>query len=183
MNMKKIVVGSLNPIKIEAVREVMLDYSNLSQFKVTGKETSSGVSKQPLSLDEIVKGANNRAKNSFDDVKHYFSVGIESGLMKVPYSNNGYMDVCVCSIYDGQIIYSGLSRAFPLPSKIAKLVLEKGKDLEEAFYECGITTEKDMGSKQGAIGLLTKGRVTRKEQIKDAIQMAFIEPGNRRLYQ
>ena len=180
--MKKIVVGSLNPVKIEAVREVLLYYSNLSQYKIIGKETSSGISKQPLSLEEIVKGANNRAKNSFDD-NAYFSVGIESGLMKVPYSNNGYVDICACSIYDGEIIYSGLSRAFPLPPRITKLILEKGKDLEEAFYETGITTEKNIGSKKGVIGLLTKGRVTRKEQIKDAIQMAFIEPGNRKLYQ
>jgi len=42
------------------------------------------------------------------------------------------------------------------------LIHKEGIDANEAFYRCGLTSDRKIGSSQGAIGLLTKGRISRK---------------------
>ncbi|MCH7589706.1 DUF84 family protein, partial [PVC group bacterium] len=56
-------VGSKNPIKIDAVRESLLEF--YSEFELNFFGVNSGVSKQPKSLEEALRGAELRAKNSF----------------------------------------------------------------------------------------------------------------------
>lgn len=79
------------------------------------EEVSSSVSNQPKSLDETVRGAMNRALGSFVDCSYSF--GIESGLMAVPNTKSGFMDVCVCAIYDGTEYHIGLSSAWEAPKQ------------------------------------------------------------------
>ena len=56
-----VAVGSENPVKVKAVKEVMSEiYGNV---EIVSYSVDSGVSKQPTSLEEIVKGAINRARN------------------------------------------------------------------------------------------------------------------------
>jgi len=94
----KIKVGTKNKAKLDAVVEILKDYSHLKNAEVEGVEVSSGVANQPKSLEETINGAVNRAKKSFK--KCDYSIGLESGLMHVPQTKSGYMDVCVCAIYD-----------------------------------------------------------------------------------
>ena len=174
-------LGSLNPIKIEAVKEVISDYNFLMPFIIHPLDVFSGVSKQPKSLEETISGAINRSKNSFKNCNYSF--GIESGLMKVPETKTGYMDVCVCSIYDGEFHNIGLSSAFEFPKKIIDLIFGRSmNDVNQAFYNAGLTHNEKIGASEGAIGLLTHGRVTRKDYTKQAIQMALIHLENSELY-
>ena len=62
--MKRIIVASLNQNKINAVKEVF------PSFFVEGQACDSGVAEQPLSLDEIIKGAINRAKATFGNCEY-----------------------------------------------------------------------------------------------------------------
>src|ERR1035437_7657465 len=109
----KIKVGSKNKAKLEAVIEIIKDYPHLKNGEVEGVEILSGVNDQPKSLEETIKGAIGRAKKSFKDCT--YSIGIESGLMQVPKTKSGYMDVCVCAIYDGKECHLGLSSAWEFP--------------------------------------------------------------------
>lgn len=65
-------VASKNPVKIEAVKEVLHSYPNLANYGVVGIETPSGVSEQPKSLEETVRGAINRSKAVFNNCVYSF---------------------------------------------------------------------------------------------------------------
>ena len=173
-------VASENPVKVDAVREVIREYLFLAKAKVVSLKVSSGVSEQPRSLGETIMGARGRAENAFK--KCDLSIGLESGLMHIPYAKTKYMDFCACSIYDGREHYLGFSPSFELPPKITKMVIEQGMDVNEAFYESGLTKRKKIGSLKGSIGLLTKGKVTRKDYTKIVVQMALIQLDNVELY-
>src|SRR3989344_1111962 len=176
----RINVASKNPVKVEAVKEVLQNYPDLVNCDVLGIETHSGVSKQPKSLEETIQGAINRAIAVFDGC--VYSLGIESGLMIVPQTKTGSMDFCACAIYDGKNYHLGLSCAFEFPTKVTQMIHEQGIDANEAFYRCGLTIDRMIGSSEGAIGMLTKGRMNRKDYTKQAIQMALIHLENRELY-
>ena len=172
-SMYKIIVGSTNQVKVQALEETLQLYPCMHPYKIHAHEVASQVSDQPLSLEETVQGAINRAKSSFKDCD--FSVGIESGLLKVPYTVTGYMCITVCVIYDGQQCHVGLSSAFECPPKITSLMVDKGLDMNQAFYQIGLTKDQKLGSSVGAISILTDGRIDRISRTKEAIVMALIK--------
>ncbi len=174
-----VTVGSTNPIKIAAVQECIADYPLFSDALVFGKNVASGISSQPMSLEETIRGAINRAKNAFTET---YSFGIESGLFSVPYTRSGYMDVCCCAIYDGKLISLGLSSAFEVPQIVLDLIMNNGLECNDAIYRAGLTSKPKAGSEEGMTGILTKGRIMRKEQIKQAIYNALILVENQSLY-
>jgi len=168
----KINVGSMNAVKLKAVKEVIEDYHFLLNTEVNGIVVESGVSDQPKNLEEVVNGAINRARCAFQDCN--YSIGIEDGLIQVPNTESGYMNVSFCAIYDGKESYLGASSLFEYPVEVIKLVLEEGLDINQAVYKSGLTKNPKVGSSVGAVGILTRYRVTRKEYIKQAIRMALI---------
>ncbi|OGZ00251.1 MAG: hypothetical protein A2945_04455 [Candidatus Liptonbacteria bacterium RIFCSPLOWO2_01_FULL_52_25] len=169
----KIKVGSKNPAKVEAVAEIIKEYPHLAHAKVGGIEANSDVSNQPKSLDETIRGAMNRAKHAREACD--YGIGIESGLMHVPHTKSGHMDVCACAIYDGREFHLGLSSAWEFPDKtIIESMVSEGIDMNEAVHRAGLTQKPKVGSEEGAIGILTKGRVDRKEYTKQALRMALI---------
>lgn len=104
---KTINVGSKNKVKVEAVREIVRDYGHLKASQIVAVDALSKVSEQPKSLKETIRGAMHRAKHAFKNCDYSF--GIESGLMAVPQTKTGFMDVCVCAIFDGKEFHLGLS--------------------------------------------------------------------------
>lgn len=169
----KIKVGTKNKAKIDSVVEIIGEYPHLANSEVEGVSVLSGVSDQPKSLEETINGAINRAKNSFENCD--YGVGLESGLMLVPKTKSGYMDVCVCAIYDGKEYHLGLSSAWEFPNKdVMDLIIKEGLDMSQAINKAGMTNNNKIGSEEGAIGILTKGRMTRKEYTKQALRTALI---------
>lgn len=169
---KRIQVASLNKNKIQAVQEVF------PSDQVKGVACRSGVREQPLSLDEIIEGAIFRAKSVFSDCE--YSVGIEDGIAPVPGTQSGYMNFCCCAIYDGKRIYLGLGPAFEYPPQCTKRVVKEGITISEAFMP--LTDKPDIGYEEGIIGWLTKGRISRKDYTKLAVEMARIQMDNAALY-
>lgn len=165
-------VGSTNEVKVGAVRTIAAEYPLLADADVRGRNVASGVSEQPKSLDETLRGAMQRAKGCFDGCDYAF--GIESGLVPVPYTKTGYMDVTACAIYDGKEFHIGLSSLFECPRDVTDLIMNDGLDMAQAFHQCGYTSNPKLGSAEGAIGILTKGRVTRKDYTMQALRMALI---------
>ncbi len=177
----KINIGSKNKVKIEAVSELLKDYSDFKDAEIISIEVDSGVSPQPKSLDEAIAGAIKRAKKSF--IACDYSFGIESGLMKVPETKTGYMDVTCSAIFDGKNIHLGLSSAFEFPPKVIKYIFEKDENASVAFRELGLTKSEYIGYEEGIIGVLTKNKITRKQYTKEAIRMALIHLENKKLYE
>lgn len=168
----KIIIGSKNKIKVEAVEEIIQDYPHLKEAIVSAIEVSSGVADQPKSLEETVQGAMNRAKGAWRDCD--YSLGLESGLMAVPNTKTGFMDVCVCAIFDGNEYHLGLSSAWEAPKKVMHHIINDGLDMNQAAVKAGLTKNLKVGSAEGLVGIMTKGRLTRKEYTKEAIRTALI---------
>jgi len=165
-------IASQNPTKVEALREIIQDYPDLKMAEVVAISVPSEVSEQPKSLEETIRGAMNRSHNAFSDC--YYSFGVESGLMAVPYTKTGYMDVCVCSIFDGSNYHLGLSSAWEAPIKVVDYMVNEGLDMNDAAFKAGLTKDKKVGSADGLVGIVTKGRLTRKGYTKEAIRTALI---------
>ncbi len=176
----KINIGTKNKIKIEALKEIIADYDFLKSGAAESIDADSGVDDQPKSIEETIRGAQNRAKGAFIDCD--LAVGIEDGLMAVPESLTGFMNITVAAFYDGQRFYLGLSSAFEYPLKAVGLVKE-GMDINQAFYKLGLTKNPSVGSAEGAIGILTRGRWQRKDTVKQAIISALIQLENKEWYQ
>lgn len=170
----RIIVGSKNEVKVGAVRELVPEYPFMASAEISGFDAKSGVADQPKTLEETVTGAMNRARGAWESGACDAALGIESGLMVVPFTKTGHMDVCACAIYDGAEFHLGLSSAWEVPADAAKLMLEQGLDMNDAFNQAGYTDNPKIGSAEGAIGLLTKGRVDRKAYTKEAVRMALI---------
>jgi len=168
----RINIGSKNQVKVDAVREILQDYHYLKDAEIIVVEVQSEVYKQPKSFKEVISGAINRARNAFLDCDYSF--GIESGLMAVPNTKTGFMDVCVCAISDGKEYHLGLSSAWEAPKEVTDYMLNDGLDMNEAAYKAGLTKNREVGSAEGLIGIMTKGRLTRKEYTKEAIRAALI---------
>lgn len=171
----KIKVGTHNPLKVRATRNVMEKiYTNVD---VEGIEVDSGVGDQPIGLDETIQGAVNRARNAFLDAD--LSVGIESGLLAAPHSITGYLDLQWCAIYDGERITLGVSAGFEYPPVVVEEVL-KGQEVGEVMDE--VTGVEKLGQKTGAVSILTKGLLDRTENTEQCVLMAMIPRMNSDLY-
>ena len=62
--MMKIIVGSTNPVKITSTKAAFETAFPEEEFEVEGVSVVSEVRDQPLSNDETLLGARNRAKNA-----------------------------------------------------------------------------------------------------------------------
>ncbi|HJH27188.1 MAG TPA: hypothetical protein C5S37_10605, partial [Methanophagales archaeon] len=126
----RILVGSQNPVKLEATKEAFSAY--FDTVEVTGISVSSNVSNQPVD-DETFAGARNRAfeLKRIDEAGNFnaeFFVGIEGGIKKLFYRWFTFGVMCIMDD-KGRIGY-GTSPFFELPSHISEELL-KGKGVTE----------------------------------------------------
>jgi len=179
-------VGTRNKIKVEAVEEILKEYPELFSENCSAIPTDiqSGVSDQPLSLKETTDGAIIRANNAFDKQSaDSISIGIESGLMKALGTKSGYLSFTVVAIKTKDDLYTGHSTGFDLPPKMIESLLLHGKELDDVAYTSGLADVPDIGKCDGGLlGILTKGKVSRKEYMKQALRMALIPLQNKELY-
>lgn len=165
-------VGSANPVKIDAVRAAFAESGRFGAFELIPREVATGVRDQPTSLDETLRGAITRARNAFADCA--LSVGIEDGLFAVPYTQSGYMNGCACAIFDGRRDHLGLASAFEYPPDVVRFVIDDGLDVTQAFVKAGLSPNANLGAAEGAIGVLTNGRLTRRAYAQQAVATALI---------
>lgn len=169
-------VGSKNLVKIQALEELIPNYPELAGSTILSFNVSSEVSDQPMSIEEIIAGAKNRARNAYKNCSNCtYSFGIESGIFQAKGTNTGFLETCICAIYDGTNYYIGHSCGFEIPAKILKFVLEDKMDLSQACRASGITNNVNIGSSEGLIGILSKGYINRKEYTKQAIATALMQ--------
>lgn len=168
-------VGSLNPVKLGAIRDVMIVRFPDARFAPVAVD--SGVSVQPIGLDETLRGARNRALAAFVHGSCDLAVALESGLIPVPQTRTGYMNLTACAIHDGLEMYVGLGPAFELPDEVTRLVVDEGLELDPAVRRAGLTDNARIGYAQGIIGVLSQGRVTRQDYSRPAVSMAMVRMG------
>lgn len=159
-----VAVGSANHVKVEAVRSVFEKI--YGDVRITAYDVDSGVPPQPFG-DQTHQGSLNRALAALHD--HDISVGIEAGVFEML---DGLYDIQHCSVVsrDGRRTF-GQGSGFRYPDEVAELV-RGGMTVGDAMHE--IYGNTDIGSKQGAIGLLSKGLLDRKSLTEQSVLAAMI---------
>jgi inosine/xanthosine triphosphatase len=156
----KILVGSKNPVKIDAVREAFSFY--FDPIIVQGISVDSNVSDQPIN-DETFIGAEYRAKELLNINNHKllnadFFVGIEGGIQLL--YDKSFAFGCMCIIHKSGRTSFGTSANFELPKMVVEQLLKR-KELGHVMDE--IMEQENTKQKGGAISFFTNGKMNRKE--------------------
>ena len=165
--MIKIVVGSKNPVKINAAKAAICDILTLAEVQCAGLSAPSQVADQPMTVDETQLGAINRVKYCQQHTQADFYVAIEGGVDQFEY---GPATFAYVAIADQKKISIGRSCNLPLPPAIYR-ALEDGEELGDVMDRFFNTD--NVKQKQGAIGLLTNGLATREGVYRQAILLAM----------
>jgi len=169
----KVLVGSMNPPKLESVKQAFEAVWPDQISRVEGRPVSSGVSDQPMNEAETLQGARNRAQKLLLFEADYF-VGIEGGLI---YSADRWME-CGWVVVLDQDGHEGLaaSAKIMVPKPVHDILMT-GATLSDAFEKLyGI---QNIGRGGGFFGFMTGGAVDRVRAYTDAVAFAlarFVRP-------
>lgn len=182
MNKIVIAVGSTRRPKLDAVREALAilgpSLDNEAQFEVAGAEVPSGVRHTPLSREEIMAGARQRAEallriaREKNESWRYF-IGLEGGLDVV--REGGARCVFLenwayVADRSGRSAF-GQSGAVLLPEPLVKRVVDEGIELSVAID--AFAGGQGIRDAQGAWGVLTRNLITRQDAIRISVINAF----------
>ncbi len=175
--MKKIIVASHNPVKIRATLEGFQTMFPSEMFEIAGVNVPSGVRDQPLSDQETLQGALQRAEGAFQcEQGADYWVGIEGGIEEI----QGEMEVFAWAVVKSSaILGKGKTGTFFLPQAVVKLVKE-GKELGEA--DDIVFKRHNSKQENGAVGILTDNVIDRTGFYKVAVLLALIPFKHPELY-
>lgn len=175
----KILVGSKNPVKINAVKEAF--EKHFGESEVIGIEVPSHVPDQPIN-DETFIGAENRASNLFkinseQKLNADYFVGVEGGI--VHQHNRWFAFGGICVINKVGKTAFGSSPHFELPKVVSDKLLER---IELGFVMDEIMKTQNSKCKSGAIGFFTNGIMNRKELYVAGLLVAVVPFLHENLY-
>ena len=152
----RVAVGSRNPVKIAAVRAVLARVA--PPAVVEGHAVASEVPDQPWGDEETIRGARTRARAALAaDPAATMGVGIEGGVVALASGDVMSNAWAVVVDREGREGVGG-SLAMPLPPRVARL-LRDGMELGHAMD--ALTGSENTKHKEGAVGILTQGLITR----------------------
>ena len=165
MATQKVVIASLNPAKINAVKSAFQSAFPQQAFEFVGISVPSEVADQPMTNKETHRGAVNRVKNAKVEMPTAdFYVGLEAGIEG---------NVTFAWMVIESDTHRGESRSASLmlpPEVLAQLAdaNELGDVMDKVF---GTENVKQKG---GAISLLTQNQLTRSSVYHQALILALI---------
>jgi inosine/xanthosine triphosphatase len=156
----KIRVGSQNPAKLNAVKDVF------QTADIEGLDVASKVAAQPFSDEETMEGAINRARECARSEKDAIGIGLEGGVMEI----NDQLYVCNWGalVDPNQNVYIASGARIPLPQDVAN-GLKKGKELGDIMDE--YTQKTGIRKKEGAIGVFTNQAIDRAEMFSHVVKI------------
>jgi inosine/xanthosine triphosphatase len=186
-----IAVGSTRRPKLDAVSEALTSFGRFlgesAQFEVTGVDVPSGVRHTPLTREDLMAGARQRAEALLQIAREknerwtYF-VGLEGGLDVV-----GKGDARRVFLENWAYVSDGTGRGFfglsggvLLPDALAKRVVDEGVELSEAID--AFAGGRGIRDAQGAWGILTRNLITRQDAFRIAVINAFAPFFNSAIY-
>lgn len=170
----KVAVGSKNPVKIESVKQAFEIIFPDKKWEVFGADVKSGVSNQPMSDEESIRGARNRAKKALKELNADFGVGLEGGMQKIKgkWYECGWMAIVDKKGNEG----IGSSVRMQVPEKMMHFI-RKGMELGDVNDI--VFKKKNTKHGDGHFGLMTKNAITRTIGYRDGVIAAltrFIHP-------
>lgn len=168
--MKKVIVGSHNPVKLATTKEAFELLFPEEAFAFETFAAPSGVPDQPFGQAETKQGAINRAeacRAAHPEADHW--VGLEGGLEKIDGAYWVFAWMCVLGSDD--TIGLGRTGSFMLPHKVSERI-DQGEELGIATDV--VFNETNSKHKGGAVGALTNELISRKDFYRDAMVFALI---------
>ncbi|EHK2864755.1 inosine/xanthosine triphosphatase [Vibrio parahaemolyticus] len=165
MATQKVVIASLNPAKINAVKSAFQSAFPQQAFEFVGISVPSEVADQPMTNEETHRGALNRVKNTKVEMPTAdFYVGLEAGI-------EGNVTFAWMVIESDTHRGESRSASLMLPPEILAQLAdanELGDVMDKVF---GTENIKQKG---GAISLLTQNQLTRSSVYHQALILALI---------
>jgi inosine/xanthosine triphosphatase len=174
--LRHVAVGSSNPVKVQAVREVLRFIA--PEAIIAGVPVESGVPDQPWGDEETIRGARARAIAARDALSMEIGVGIEGGVVE---NADGSLRTCAWAVIVGEDGREGIggSLAMGLPASVAALV-RSGMELGDAMD--AVTGKVDVKRMAGAVGILTSGLVDRQEAYEVIVAYALAPFVSKKMY-
>lgn len=174
-----ILVGSTNPVKIAAARDVFA--AHFADVTAAGYEVASGVSAMPVGEDTF-RGAENRVRallslNRERRSAAEYCVGLEGGTADWHGRSFAFGVACIADA-SGRVGF-GVSPMYELPPGIAD-ALATGEELGAVIDR--LSGEHNTKQRGGAIGYLTQGRVDRRQLYAQGLEMALVPFLNPAMY-
>lgn len=170
-----IAVGSENPVKLQAVRNSIQRV--WPQAEVCGVAVASGVRAQPLSDEEAILGATNRAQTARRRLDSDLGIGLEGNTTETAYGV--FVTGWAVAVDRAGTVGIGGSGRFLLPNALAHR-LRQGEELGHLMDEWA--GQSNTKQKQGAVGIMTNGLISRTEALETAVTFAltrFLNPPQR----
>lgn len=170
----KVAVGSRNKAKADAVKNVF--GSVFGDVEVVPVASDSNVRPQPMSDDEAIDGAINRARQALEKVDGAeYGVGLEGAVEENKHGM--FLGGWVAIINRNEIIGMGGSGKMELPESVAEK-LRKGEELRPVIRNLSeawhlSSEELDNLETFGTLGILTKGLYPRVDEFEDAVKCAL----------
>ena len=163
----QIAIGSTNPVKIRAVKNVARKIFPNAEF--VAREVPSGVPGQPRGDKQTRRGAVNRARAVRKATRADWGVGLEAGIVENEF---GAMTCAWCAIVDRRRrVGIGGSTNMLLPDEVAARV-KAGAELGDAMD--AFARIKNVKHKMGAIGVLTRGLSNRQRAYEYVLTLAVV---------
>jgi inosine/xanthosine triphosphatase len=191
MPLCRIAAGSTRRPKLNAVQEAAdlfrCYFSVDTTIEVHGYEVESGVSHTPLSREELMQGARQRAETlaarlaATGDAANFY-VGLEGGLdVLEEQSRRRVFLESWAYVTDGERGHFGCSGSIEIPEALAEEVVIRGTELSAAIDD--FAGQAGIRDAQGAWGVLSGNLILRQESFRVAVVAAFAPFYNHRLYQ
>jgi len=191
--MEKIIiaVGSARLVKMNAVSAALGSFGSLlnanAEFEIEGVDVPSGVRHTPLTREDTMIGARQRAETlrgmagEKNKPWEYF-VGLEGGLDLVRHRSARLVFLANWAYVadrSGRGFF-GQSGAVPLPDALVHSVVDQGVELSQAID--AFAGSHGIRDAQGAWGILTRNRITRQDAFQAAVINAFAPFFNSDIY-
>lgn len=190
MPVKTIALGSDRAAKIMAVRASVARIATIdpdwANANVVARRVETSVPAMPLTDWQLMEGARERALAARDSLKSRrleadIYVGLEGGFHSISIEGEWHTFLRGWAYAtDGRQGVFGAAPSISVPENIVKKVVEGRRELGAVIDD--VTGERDVRSKQGAWGVLSKDLVTRSLSFELALIAAFAPFYNPKLY-
>lgn len=168
-NTQTVIVGSKNPVKVNAVLNALQQIFPQYQFECLGVDAPSGVPEQPMNAAQTLLGAKNRVAHIRSQHQADWYVAIEGGVDNFDYGPATFAYIVI--FHDGKESI-GRSTNLPLPSVVYEALCD-GQELGHVMDH--LFNTQNIKQKGGAMALLTAGNVTR-EGVYTMAMMTALAP-------
>ncbi|MDD2907228.1 MAG: inosine/xanthosine triphosphatase [Candidatus Gracilibacteria bacterium] len=168
----KIAIGTTRAPKVDGIKNGIKNCPYFKDIEVEYilESVSSDISDMPLSIEETMQGAKNRANNlKKSGIIADFYIGIEGGTTQI--GDKKYIGGIVYIEDNKSKGHYGFSPMMEVPKLVVKKLYEEGLELGPVMGE--LSGKTDIRSENGSMGAWSNDMLTRVDEFSSAFQAAI----------